>query len=266
MQEIRRTALEHKYTDELHCNEIMLLPYYIASMNIEHEFYTQTGSYLPFEKICLADTYELVEAEDPYLPNINEENAERAQKQQETPMFVVIGNPPYNIRQINENDNNKNRQYEVVDQRVAETYAKDSKATNKNALGDPYAKAMRWASDRIGDEGVVAFVTNNSFLDSMTFDGMRKHLAEECDAIYILDLGGNVRKGSKGLRHNAQRVRDSGRREHQLFSSEGATKWNSQRRPQYFTHRVDEFWNKEHRIFAFSIQREHYRKYRVAAG
>ena len=112
-------------------------------------------------------------------------------------MFVVIGNPPYNAGQVNENDNNKNRKYETMDARVRETYSQDSKATNKNALSDPYVKAIRWASDRIGDEGVVAFVTNNSFLDSVAFDGMRKHLAKDFDAIYILDLGGNARKGLK---------------------------------------------------------------------
>ena len=112
-------------------------------------------------------------------------------------MFVVIGNPPYNVGQVNENDNNKNRKYETMDARVAETYAKASAATNKNALADPYIKAIRWASDRIENEGVVAFVTNNSFLDGVAFDGMRKHLAADFDAIYILDLGGNARKGLK---------------------------------------------------------------------
>ena len=112
-------------------------------------------------------------------------------------MFVVIGNPPYNAGQVNENDNNKNRKYETMDARVRDTYVKDSKATLRTALYDPYVKAIRWALDRIGDEGVVAFVTNNSFLDGMAFDGMRKHVAEDCAAIYILDLGGNARKGLK---------------------------------------------------------------------
>ena len=118
MQEIRRTALEDKYTNELHCNEVMLLPYYIASMNIEHEFYEATGHYQPFEGLCLIDTFELVEEDKPYFPYFTEENAERVQKQKETPMFVVIGNPPYNVGQINENDNNKNRKYETMDARL----------------------------------------------------------------------------------------------------------------------------------------------------
>ena len=195
MREMRPTALEDKYTRELHCNEVMLLPYYIASMNIEHEFYETTGAYRPFEGICLVDTFEL--AEDRQLPLFAPENTQRVESQKGTPMFVVIGNPPYNVGQVNENDNNKNRKYPTMDARVVETYGKASTATNKNALADPYVKAIRWGSDRIGDEGVVAFVTNNGFLDGVAFDGMRKHLADDFDAIYILDLGGNARKGLK---------------------------------------------------------------------
>ena len=194
MREIRKTALGQKYTTELHCNEVMLLPYYIASMNIEHEFYETTGRYQPFEGICLVDTFEL--AEDRQLPLFAPENTRRVGTQKEAPMFVVIGNPPYNVGQANENDNSKNRKYETMDARVAETYAKDSTATLKTQLYDPYIKAIRWASDRIGEEGVVAFVTNNSFLDGVAFDGMRKHLYQDFNRVYILDLKGNVRKDS----------------------------------------------------------------------
>ena len=113
-------------------------------------------------------------------------------------MFVVIGNPPYNARQTNENDNNKNRPHAGVDERVRNTFAADSNAQSKNKLYDPYVKAFRWAMDKLGDEGIVAFVTNNSFIDAQMFDGMRKHLSEEFDTLYILDLGGNVRKGQPG--------------------------------------------------------------------
>ena len=196
MREIRKTALAKKYATELHCNEVMLLPYYIASMNIEHEFYEATGRYQPFGGICLVDTFELIEQDKPYLPYFTEENAERVQKQMETPMFVIIGNPPYNVGQVNENDNNKNREYPTMDARVKDTYAKDSTATLKTQLSDPYVKAIRWASDRIEEEGVVAFVTNNSFLDGVAFDGMRKHLHQDFNRVYILDLKGNVRKDS----------------------------------------------------------------------
>ena len=198
MREIRKTALAKKYTTELHCNEVMLLPYYIASMNIEHEFYEAIGRYQPFGGICLVDTFELAEDSHYYDASLfTEENTRRVEEQKNTPMFVVIGNPPYNAGQVNENDNNKNRKYPTMDARVKNTYAKDSTATLKNKLYDPYVKAIRWASDRIGEEGVVAFVTNDNFLDGVAFDGMRRHLADDFNAIYILDLGGNARKGLK---------------------------------------------------------------------
>ena len=187
MREIRRTALQGKYKTELHCNEVMLLPYYIASMNIEHEFYEATNTYRPFEGLCLVDTFELAESQQMAL--FTAENTERVEQQKKTEMFVVLGNPPYNMGQVNENDNNKNRKYKTMDGRVKDTYAVDSKATLKNKLSDPYVKAIRWASDRIGEEGIVAFVTNNSFLDGVAFDGMRKHLADDFDAIYILGFG-----------------------------------------------------------------------------
>jgi predicted helicase len=204
MQEIKRTALEHKYRHELHCNEVMLLPYYIASMNIEHEYLELTNTYEPFEGICLVDTFELAEHRQAQLDFMTPANTARVERQKKSPITVVIGNPPYNVGQLNENDNNKNRKYKKMDRRVSETYAKDSKATNKNALSDPYVKAIRWASDRIGDEGIIAFVTNNSFLEQIAFDGVRKNLEAGFDEIYVLDLGGNVRKNPKlsGTTHN----------------------------------------------------------------
>ena len=198
----RLGSLPHKYGHELHCNEVMLLPYYIAALNIEHEYYELTGQYAPFGGICLVDTFEL--AEDIQMTLFAPENTARVQAQQGQDITVIIGNPPYNVGQVNENDNNKNRKYATMDKRVRDTYSKDSKATNKNALADPYVKAIRWAADRISDEGIVAFVSNNGFVDGVASDGMRKHLADDFDAIYILDLGGNVRKNPKlsGTTHN----------------------------------------------------------------
>ena len=195
--EIQKSALPHKYEHELHCNEVMLLPYYIASMNIEHEYFEQTGKYEAFEGICLVDTFEDQRIEQ--LGLFTPENMKRVERQRESDLFVVIGNPPYNVGQLNENDNNKNRKYTTknktgIDDRVAATYSKASKATNKNAVSDMYVKAIRWASDRIGDEGVVAFVTNNSFVDALAFDGMREFLEKEFSQIYVFDLGGNIRK------------------------------------------------------------------------
>ena len=240
MREMPKSRLPYKYANELHCNEVMLLPYYIASMNIEHAYYELTGKYQPFEGICLVDTFEL--AERSQLPLFTQENTARVERQKRAPIFVVIGNPPYNARQVNENDNNKNRPYEKMDKRVAETYARDSKATNKNALSDVYVKAIRWASDRLGEEGILAFVTNSSFVGDFSFDGMRKHLASDFDAIYVLDLGGNVRKNPKlsGTTHNVFGIQ-VGVSINLLIKRKG----KRPRQARIFYASVDEFWRKE---------------------
>ncbi len=249
MQDIRGTALAEKYRHELHCNEVMLLPYYIASLNIEQEFFQRTGAYLPFEGIALADTFELLEQQQGEL--FTQENMERVERQKAADMFVVIGNPPYNMGQVNENDNNKNRKYETMDHRIAETYAKDSKATLKNKLYDPYVKAIRWALDRIGEQGVVAFVTNNSFLDGVAFDGMRKHLAAECAAVYILDLGGNVRRGVKVYDANVFGIRVGV--SINLFIK---AKRNPLSAGHIFYYQTDELWDKAHK-FEFLNEHQH---------
>ncbi len=168
MQEIKRTALSYKYSNELHCNEVMLLPSYIASMNIEHEYSEMIQNYEPFNGICIVDTFELVEEKQKSL--FTAENTKRVDRQKNASVFVIVGNPPYNAGQIHENDKNKNRKYPTIDNRIHETYAKDSKATLVSQLSDPYVKAIRFASDRIGDCGLVALVTNNSFLDGLPFD------------------------------------------------------------------------------------------------
>ena len=196
VQEISKTALKTKYSDELHCNEVLLMPYYIASMNIEHEFYVATKQYQPFDNLCLVDTFDLTTERQ--LSMFAPENTRRVEEQKQTQMFVVIGNPPYNARQMDENDANRNRKYPELDRQIQETYAQASSATNKTSLYDPYVKAIFWALDRIEGEGIVAFITNHNFITGQAFDGMRKHLSEACDAIYLLDLGGNVRKGHAG--------------------------------------------------------------------
>ena len=233
----------------------MLLPYYIANLNIEHEFYTATNRYVPYEGLCLVDTFEVAEDRG-QLQLFTPDNTARVEKQKESEMFVVIGNPPYNMGQVNANDNNKNREYETMDKRIADTYAKDSKATLRNKLYDPYVKAIRWASDRIGEEGVIAFVTNNGFLDGIAFDGMRKHLAEDFDAIYILDMGGNVRQNPKlsGTTHNVFGIQVG-------VSINVFVKKNSarpvQKTSEIFYARVDEFWRKEEKFHYLNSQ-QHY--------
>ena len=200
---ISRRDMERKYASELFANEIMLLPYYIASLNIEHAYYELMGEYAPFEGLCFADTLTLAEGEQGSL--FVEENAERTKRQKETPITVIIGNPPYNVGQVNENDNNKNRAYKEVDKQIAATYAKASKASLKAQLYDAYVKFFRWATGRLnGQDGIVCFVSNNSFLEQIAFDGMRKLLTEDFTTIYHLDCGGNVRKNPKlsGSTHN----------------------------------------------------------------
>ena len=196
IQAIDKTALKAKYSDELYCNEVLLMPYYIASMNIEHEFYVATKQYQPFDNLCLVDTFDLTAERQ--LSLFVPENTRRVERQKQTEMFVVIGNPPYNARQMDENDANKNRKYPELDRQIQETYAQASTATNKTALYDPYVKAIHWALNRIETDGIVAFVTNHNFITGQAFDGMRKHLSDACDKIYLLDLGGNVRKGHAG--------------------------------------------------------------------
>ena len=249
MQDIQGTALEAKYRNELHCNEVMLLPYYIASLNIEQEYFQRTGTYLPFEGMALADTFELMEQEQGEL--FTQENTERVARQKAADMFVVIGNPPYNIGQVNENDNNKNRTYETMDTVLQETYSRASKAANKRPLSDPYVKAILWASERIGEEGVVAFVTNNSFLEGLAFDGMRRCLAEDFDAIYILDLGGNARKGLKVSDANVFGIRVGV--SINLFMK---SKQNSSEKSRIFYYHSDEMWNKKQK-FDFLSECQH---------
>jgi very-short-patch-repair endonuclease len=189
--------LRNLYRERLFANEVLLMPYYVAALNIEHTFYELFGSYEPFEGLCFVDTLEIAERKQ--LSFLTERNTERVRRQKEAPITVIIGNPPYNAWQKRENDNNRNRRYPILDARIRETYAADSRATNKNSLYDPYVRFFRWAADRLeGRDGIVAFVSNNSFIDGYAFDGMRKHLLQDFTRIYHLDLGGNSRKAQRG--------------------------------------------------------------------
>ncbi len=210
-----RQTLKEKYARDLFCNEIALLPYYIASMNIEHEYYATMDErqYEEFKGVCFVDSLEIADkihtngkivATQPSLIMI-EENTERIEREKAAEIIVVIGNPPYNMGQKSESEANKNRPYLIIDQRIKETYAKDSRATLNNKLYDAYVKFFRWAVDRLrGRDGIVCFVSNNSFVDQLAFDSMRKHLMNDFDAIYHVDMHGNVRKNSKlsGTTHN----------------------------------------------------------------
>lgn len=204
LRRIPKRDLPRMYKEQLFANEVMLLPYYIAALNIEHAYYEMTGQYEAFEGLCFVDSLDLAE-EKPHLFSFTEKNTERVERQKKAPITVIVGNPPYNMGQINENDNNKNRKYKVIDKRIAETFGKDSKAQLKNKLYDVYVKFFRWGIDRLADrDGILCFVSNNSFADEITFDGMRKHLLGSFTRVYHIDLHGNVRRNPKlsGTTHN----------------------------------------------------------------
>jgi predicted helicase len=237
LDERHKPALRDVYRHRLFANEVALMPYYIASLNIEHAFRELTGEYLPFEGLCLVDTLGMSESEG-MLPMFAEENTERIQRQQAAPITVIIGNPPYNVGQQNENDNNKNRKYRVIDQRVRDTYVKDSKATLRAQVYDPYVKFWRYATDRLGDrDGIVVYVSNNSFVDQIAFDGMRKHLLKDFTHIYHVDLHGNVRQNPKlsGTTHNVFGIQVGVGITVAVRSAKHAER-------KLFYHRMPEFW------------------------
>ncbi|WP_374126831.1 type ISP restriction/modification enzyme [Sphingomonas sp. 28-62-11] len=202
--------LRHKYKEELHANEVAILPYYVANLNIEATYQAITGQFAEFENLCFVDTLDNVDAlgihsghQFDLLGGMADENMERVKRQNRRKISVIIGNPPYNANQQNENDNNKNRAYAHIDKRIKNTYIKASTA-QKTKLYDMYARFYRWASDRLGDEGVLAFVTNRSFIDSRTFDGFRKLVARDFQEIWLVDLGGDIRANPRlsGTTHN----------------------------------------------------------------
>ncbi|EJF07513.1 putative helicase [Thiovulum sp. ES] len=196
--------LEFKFKNELFANEISILPYYIANLNLEYLYFQKMGKGAEFKNISFVDTLELIQNSAGQLAfDFSEENLERIEKQEESDFTVIIGNPPYNANQQNENDNNKNKSYPHIDKRIKDTFVKKSNA-QKTKMYDMYSRFYRWAIDRIGKSGIISFVTNSSFLDSKSLDGFRAEVFENFTDIYVLDLGGNVRKNPKlsGTRNN----------------------------------------------------------------
>ena len=209
---ITKEQLLHKYKHELHANEIVLLAYYIASINIEATFADlMDGKYEPFEGICLTDTFRLSEPHD-LIGSTLEDNNKRIRKQKKLDIRVIMGNPPYSVGQKSENDNNDNVEYPVLDECIRETYARQSKAMLSKGLYDSYVRAIRWASNRIGDCGVIGFVTNAGFLDANTADGLRKCLTEEFSCIYVFHLRGNQRTSGETSRKEGGKIFDAGSR------------------------------------------------------
>lgn len=204
--------LPHKYKHEIHANELVLLAYYIAAINIEAVYHGIVGgSYQPFEGICLTDTFQMYEKED-LVDTLLVDNSARRKRQKQLDIRVILGNPPYSVGQRSENDNNDNLAYPHLDGRIRSTYAERSDAVLAKGLYDSYIRAIRWASDRVGTSGVIGFVTNASFLDTATFDGLRRCLADEFSSIYVFHLRGNQRTAGELSRREGGKVFGSGSR------------------------------------------------------
>ena len=212
--------LEHKYRHEIHANEIAILPYYIANLNIEYSYKERAGRYLEFPNLCFVDTLDNLGWQESgatggavqrqgglLLGGLSEENWIRVQEQNEKPISVIIGNPPYNANQQNENDNNKNREYPEIDRRISETYIAASTA-QKTKQYDMYKRFIRWASDRLDDDGIVALVSNSAFLDSRQDDGFRKVVADEFNELWVIDLKGNARTSGERRRQEGGNIFD----------------------------------------------------------
>lgn len=211
---IKPHDLARKYRYELHANEIVLLAYYVAAINIEETYHSlRGGEYVPFDGIVLTDTFQMFEDDDELDDmGIFQANNDRVIAQKERDIRVIIGNPPYSAAQKSENDANKNNVYKTLDSRIRDTYAKLSTATLKYNLYDSYIRAIRWASDRIGDSGVVAYVSNGGYLDANTADGLRLSLVDEFTSMYIFNLRGNARTSGERRQQEKDNVFGQGSR------------------------------------------------------
>lgn len=210
---ISKGQLENKFGTELHANEIVLLAYYVAAINIEETFHEIVGRYEPFQGIVLTDTFQMSEGKDSLDSlGVFPANNERVVQQNALDIRVLFGNPPYSVGQKDANDNNQNLKYEDLDSRIAATYVKESSSVTRTSVYDSYIRAFRWASDRVGDKGVVCFVTNGSWLDSNSADGMRKSLEKEFSSLYVLNLRGNQRTQGEESRREGGKVFGAGSR------------------------------------------------------
>lgn len=212
---IKKEDMLRKYKEEIHCNEIVLLAYYVADVNIEAVFHEimKPQTYQNYDGICLTDTFQLNEHGDyDIFSQLFPENSERLKKQKNAPVRVIIGNPPYSARQENQNDDNQMIDYPMLDKRVAQTYLTNIDVSNSNSGYDTYIKAFRWASDRIfqnKEGGIIAFVTNSGWIDKVTYQGFRKAISQEFTSIYVLNLKGGVRgKTGEAAKREGQNIFD----------------------------------------------------------
>lgn len=209
---IKSDELPHKYRHEIHANELVLLAYYIAAINIEAAYHSEVlADYTPFEGICLTDTFQMYEKDD-LVDVLLEDNSARRKRQKALDIRVIVGNPPYSIGQGSQNDNNQNVSYPSLDKRIEESYVARSEAILSKGMYDSYIRAIRWASDRVGDAGIIGFVTNAGFLEANTADGLRKCLADEFSSLYVFHLRGNQRTSGEISRKEGGKIFGSGSR------------------------------------------------------
>lgn len=215
---IRKEDLHRKYTSEIHCNEIVLLAYYIAAVNIEnayHDILDTSVKYKAFDGICLTDTFQLSESDDAdkLFSEMFPQNSKRVQQQKKAPLRIIMGNPPYSIGQKSANDNAQNQSYPFLDKRIAGTYARLSSAGLNKSLYDPYIKAFRWSTDRLDKTGgIISFVSNGGWLDGNSTDGFRKTIEKEFSSIYVFNLRGNQRTSGELSRKEGGKIFGSGSR------------------------------------------------------
>ncbi len=254
---IPRDRLPEKYKSEIHANEIVLLAYYIAAINIESAYHgilagnidgnvSDDVPYVPFEGICLTDTFQMYEKGD-MLDEMLVDNSARRKRQKALDIRVIIGNPPYSAGQESANDNNANIEYPHLDARIRETYAEHSTATLKNALYDSYIRAIRWASDRIGEQGVIGFVTNAGWVEANTADGLRKCLAEEFSSLYIFHLRGNQRTSGERSRKEGGKIFGSGSRA-PIAISILVKNPQAEKRGQIYFHDIGDYLTREQKL------------------
>lgn len=244
---IKPEELPHKYKHEIHANEIVLLAYYISCINIESVYHGIVGGkYQPFEGICLADTFQLYENED-LVDAAQASNSARRKRQKKLDIRVIFGNPPYSAGQENANDNNQNVAYPHLDERIGATYADRSANTSVTNLYDSYIRAIRWASDRIKDRGVIAFVTNAGFLDARSTDGLRKCLADEFSSIFVFHLRGNQRTSGERSRKEGGKIFGSGSRA-PIAISVLVKNPEAKQRGQVYFHDIGDYLSREEKL------------------
>lgn len=244
---ISKEELTYKFKNEIHANEIVLLAYYIAAINIEQVYHSIVGGeYVPFDGICLTDTFALYEKED-LVSKVLVDNSNRRSKQKKIDIRVIVGNPPYSIGQGSAVDDNQNVSYPSLDKKISETYVNRSSSRTRTSAYDSYIRAIRWASDRIKDRGVIGFVTNASFIDANSTDGVRKCLNEEFSSIYIFHLRGNQRTSGEISRKEGGKIFGSGSRA-PIAISILVKNPSAQKHGQIYWHDIGDYLSREEKL------------------